>query len=70
VPTEEEVARWAEAIRRNPEAYGLPAYGPWMTVEGAARLYASWAEDEAAGKPPPALCRRCGVTLRFTVRPS
>lgn len=69
MPSEEEVARWAEAIRRCPVAYRLPAYGPWVTVEHAARLFATWAEDEATDKPSPALCGRCGALLRYTFRP-
>jgi hypothetical protein len=70
VPSVEDVARWAETIRKCPEAYRLPAYGRWVTVEQAARYFATWAEDEAAGEPSPALCRRCGKLLRVTSRPS
>ena len=45
-------------------------YGPWITPERVAELFARWAADDAAGVPSPPLCRRCGQLLRFTDRPS
>lgn len=41
----------------------LPAYGPWMTPERAAALFARWAAAAAAGEPSPGLCPRCGTRL-------
>ncbi|MDN5920259.1 MAG: hypothetical protein L0I76_35045 [Pseudonocardia sp.] len=65
-PSEGDVTRWATAIRADPGAYRLDAYGPQVTVERAARYFATWAADQAAGVPPPALCRRCGYLLLAT----
>lgn len=65
-PSEGDVSRWAAAIRANPGAYRLDAYGPQVTVERAARYFATWAADQAAGIPSPALCRRCGHLLLAT----
>lgn len=64
VQHEDVLALWVAAIETDPVIYGLPAYGPWTSVDQAARLFATWARDEAAGRPAPALCRRCGLLLR------
>jgi hypothetical protein len=53
-----DVQRWAEAIRADPDAYRLPAVGPWMTPERAAAYVAAWSADELAGQPSPASPRR------------
>jgi hypothetical protein len=42
----------------------------WMTPERAARYFASWEADQRGGVTAPALCRRCGTSLRFPDRPS
>ncbi len=62
-----DVQRWAEAIRADPDAYRLPAFGPWMTPERAPAYFAAWSADELAGQPAPALCRRCGRVLSHYV---
>jgi hypothetical protein len=59
-----DLGAWLRAIRDDPHAYALPAYGPYVTPERAARYFAAWAEDERNGVPSPALCRRCGRMLR------
>jgi hypothetical protein len=63
-------AEWLVAILADPASYSLPAYGSWMTPERAARHFASWEADERGGVTAPALCRRCGTSLRFPERPS
>ncbi|MDN5920760.1 MAG: hypothetical protein L0I76_37605 [Pseudonocardia sp.] len=63
---EAEVRRWVEAIRADPERYRLDAYGASVSVERAARYFATWAADEASGAVSPALCRRCGICLTAT----
>ncbi|MBW0104306.1 hypothetical protein [Pseudonocardia sp. KRD291] len=65
-PSDAEVRRWVAAIRANPGVYRLDAYGPQVTVERAACYFATWAGDQAAGSPSPALCRRCGYRLEAT----
>jgi hypothetical protein len=63
-----DVQRWAETIRADPDAYRLPAFGPWMTPERAAACFAAGPADELTGQPSPALCRRCGrVPSRYVI---
>lgn len=65
-PSEVQIGRWATAIRADPRAYRLDGYGPQVSNERAARYFATWAADQAAEVPSPALCRRCGTLLRAT----
>ena len=64
-------AAWLDAIREDPHRHALPAYGPWMTPERAAALWASWEADESAGvalwwhkRELSARCTACPFTMR------
>lgn len=60
-----ELTIWTAAVRANPAAYALPAYGTWITAERAAAMFATWHRAAMAGVPSPALCSRCGRMIAF-----
>ncbi len=65
----DDVEGWVRAINARPALYRLNHYGPSLTTERTAELFARWAAAEAGGESTPALCRRCGRILRETFRP-